>query len=244
MKYLNSALFPKISLAVAAVASLGAFSLVEAQAQMLIKPATGTTIFESTEHGGGFSGAFAFDGTFNATQTGITNTGPSNGFAANGDAPFTDHNPILAFNLGSSFTINGLGYAQFNGATDTVDLVSTINVFSLTLAQYNTYTSGLVASGTTNAGTGNKAAPTAGNFVSEGSVTGLGAGGYTLFNFNNNSSTITGQYFVAQFVGNTTTQNPGAVEFELRAVPEPSSVALLGLGLGAAALFARRRLTA
>lgn len=248
MKYLRFTTHRKAGFAVAsAMVSMGLFGLDTAHAQMLLKPAAGSTIYESTEHGGGppppFSGAFAFDGTFNATQTNITNTGPTAGFAANGDSG--DKNPILAFNLSSSFTIDGIGYAQFNGPNDTLDLVSRINVFSLTLAQYNAYISSaaLVTSGTAGGTNSNKPAPT--SFISQGSVTGLVAGGYTLFGFNANSTTITGQYFVVQFVGNTagTLQNPGALEFELRAapVPEPSSYAFLALGLGGAVLVVRRR---
>ncbi len=244
MKYLHFTTPKKASLAVASVmVSMGLLGAGTAHAQMLLKPATGSTIYESTEHGGGFSGSFAFDGTFNATQTNITNTGSTNGFAANGDTG--DKSPILAFNLASTATIDGIGYAQFNGPTDTVDLVSRINVFSLTLAQYNAYitSAALVTSGTAGGTNSNKPAPT--SFISQGSVTGLGAGGYTLFSFNANSTQITGQYFVVQFIGNNPTQNPGAVEFELRqAVPEPSSVAFLGLGLGGALLVIRRRSTA
>ena len=243
MKYLRFASPKKAGIAVAsAVVSMGLLGLGTAHAQMLLKPQTGSTIYESTEHGGGYAGANAFDGTFNATQTNITSTGSSNGFASNGDTG--DRSPILAFNLNSSFTINGFGYAQFNSATDTTDLVSSINVFSLTFPQYNAYltSAALVASGTAGGTNSNKAAPTAGNFIAEGSVTGLGAAGYTLFNFNANSAQITGMYFVVQFIGNNPTQNPGALEFELRqAVPEPSSWAFLALGLGGAVLVVRRR---
>ena len=244
MKRFHSLEFLKPSLAVATViASLGAYGTRTAHAQTLLRPAIGTTIYESSEHNGPYAGANAFDGT--PTAGSIANLGQ--GFAVNGDNG--DHNPILAFDLGSTRAVGGLGYSQFNGnGADTLDLVGTINVFSLTQAQYNTYTAGLVTSGTQPGAGGkvNVAAPT--SFTGELSISPSQAANdnYNFYPFAN-SATLNGEYYAVQFLGvagpNGGPQNPGATEFELTAaVPEPGTVRAIGFTICVAALFARRRL--
>ena len=117
----------------AASVLLGVCATQSVQAQMLLRPVAGSTIYESSEHSGNYN----------------------------------DRKPILAFDLGSTQTVGGFGYSQFNGnGNDVADLVGTINVFSLTLAQYTSYTAGLVPSGTQPAagGKANVAAPTNSSF--------------------------------------------------------------------------------
>ena len=247
MDYFPSSPSLKPSLAVAAALASFAFGARTAcaQALTLLRPATGTTIYESSEHGGPYSAAGAFDGTPTAGSTAAL----GNGFAANGDNG--DHNPILAFDLGSVQAVGGFGYSQFNGnGNDTLDLVGTINVFSLTQAQYTAYTAGLVASGSQPpAGGVNLAAPA--SFTGELTISPSQAANdnYNFYSFAN-AATLNGEYYAVQFLGvagpNGGPQNPGATEFELTAaaVPEPSTVVALGFAFCATAFCVRRRLVA
>ena len=214
-------------------------------------------VYESSQFGGNFGAQNLFDGTGLSTTLGVAgDTSLGNSYASNavngyigdggGNGAPVDPNPIVAFNLGSSYTVTSVDYAQ--RGTNAGDEVLTGNVFALTAAQYTAYTAGLLVSNDSAPATEGSAVAAPTSFTGEATFTTTGdTDTYTNFTL---SAPLTGQYYVTQFFGILASESavgghPGGDEFELVgtvATPEPSTYALMALGLGAVCFFARRKL--
>ena len=221
--------------------------------QILLR-ATGT-VYESSQN----TAARGVNGLFDGTPTAGSSANLGTVFdASNNTANATggvdgDYNPVVAFNLGAVYTVGSAGYAQ-PGNVPTIfanSAVGLINVFTLSLAQYNAYITSapLSASQTTGRAGGLVTAPTAGNFLASTTITPTDLTN-TNYSFVNLAAPLKGQYFVLQFINNNPTYNSsanagaflGGNEFEFVPVPEPTSLSFVVVGLGAAAFWARRRL--
>ena len=256
---LFASLWRSFPVALPLVAVLGATGTGTLHAQTFYKP-TGI-LYESSQNKGGANaagnttgnraGTYLFDDatpTFGKAEASAT-TGSTVGFFFAGiGGTGNDANPIVAFDLGSTVTVNAAGYSQNLLGVATADKVGTINVYTLTLAQYNAYTPKLVtANPNATASLGApQAAPTAGNYVSMGTLTVTDAADsvYTQYNF---PTALTGEYYVVQFNALTGSGGfPGGQEFELAAVsvPEPGTYAGICFAVVALGLARRRQLTA
>ena len=140
--------------------------------------------------------------------------------------------------------MSGAGYA--NNTFNANSFTGSITIFTLTSAQYTTYTAGLMASETTG-GAGGLVSPPS-SFASTGTltITDTTDANYKQYNL---ATPLTGEYYVLRFnnsvAGYTgTAAFLGGQEFEFVEAPEPTSLSFLVVGLGAAAFYARRRLAA
>lgn len=229
--------------AVAVLASAAALGVSSASGQTFYKP-TGT-IYESSQNttrsaAGLFDDNAAFGATIVSTNSFFTGSGGAGG----------DSNPTAAFSLASTALTNGFGYAQnILGIPTGPDKVSSIDVYSLTLAQYNAYIASaplVVSPGVnqaigTNGPAASRPAPAAGNFLANQTVAITNTSGDGVFTQYNFTAPLAGQYFVVQFHPLAGSGGfPGGAAFQLFAVPEPSAWAMLALGVAVLAIATMR----
>ncbi len=219
-----------------------------AGAQVLLAP-TGT-IYESSQNTTRTAtNLFAGTAVIGQAQPNLSTTG----FFAGRAGVNGDKSPIVAFDLGSVFTVTGLGYAQnVLGNPGGADKVAFIDVYAMDATQYDAYvaaTAFQVApaanSGATSGTTISLSPPGAFLSMQTVSVTNISADGvFTQYDF---SEAMTGQYYAVHFFGVAAGAGsggfPGGQELRLiSAVPEPSTWAMLtaGAGLLGMTLFFRR----
>ena len=211
---------------------------------MLLKAATGTTVFESSQNNGTRAASNLFDGTpvFGSTSgNGALFDAYDNTATTPPGGTNNDYAPIVAFDLGAAFTVSGAGYA--NNIFNADSYTGSINIFTLSASQYSTYTATLLPSETTASQGGLVNAPTSFLSTETLTITDTADANYTRYNL---ATPLTGEYYVLQFnnsvAGYTgTTAFLGGQEFEFVQVPEPTSLSFLVVGLGAAAFYVRRR---
>lgn len=228
-------------LAFTAVVSAAAFSASPARAQTLLSP-TGA-IYESSQNTTRTAtNLFTAAPVFGVAQSNSTTADFFAGRAGSGG----DARPIVAFDLGSTAAASGLGYSQnVLGNQAGADKVASIDVYSLTSAQYGAFILTLQAAPAANGGatSGSQvplAAPTAGNFTGMQTITVTDTSGDGVFTRYNFPAALNGEYFVVQFTGVAAPATgsggfPGGQELRLFSVPEPSAWLMMLLG-GAAVL--------
>jgi hypothetical protein len=192
-------------------------------------------IYESSDDGEQFAGNL-FDGIPVAGAS--DNLGAQ--FGAHG--AFGDHSPIVAFDLGSRYTIDGAGYAQRKGSITGADDIQSITVYALTDVQFQKYIeeATLVKSGSGSSATGlPRSVPSVYIGKATITVTTQGDNTYTVYKFKN-EQVMTGQYFVVQFFQTALTGNPGGSEFELTKSPVQAKTSSMDRRLDAAAYFISR----
>ncbi|XAM00104.1 PEP-CTERM sorting domain-containing protein [Phycisphaeraceae bacterium D3-23] len=179
-----------------------------AHAAVLGAPVSSTA---SSEFSGAFVGTNLFDASVSDSDIGVTAYGTADGqWAGSGVGPHT-----IFMDYGSSITATGVAYAQRAGDDPLLDKVSTIEFWFS-----NTDFGGVTPVTTPDA---------------VATITNTGDTVLTEYAL---GGTFSGQYVAARVSTTATSGNPGGSELRMTFIPEPGSLALLGL---AGLMVARRR---